>query len=89
MCRSFFDVLRASLGTGERLATACVSAVQVHYARQKDPNLASFAVAAIGAWPIALTASGDSLVKVASETIPAGPFYDRFFALVQRTLPPP
>jgi hypothetical protein len=31
-------------------------------------------------------ASDDSLVKVASETIPAGPFYDRFFALMQRYL---
>ncbi|MBO3717587.1 MAG: DUF2242 domain-containing protein, partial [Candidatus Accumulibacter sp.] len=30
----------------------------------------------------------DSLVKVASETIPAGPFYDRFFALIQRNLAP-
>ena len=34
-----------------------------------------------------LSASEDSLVKVASETIPAGAFYDRFFALMQRNLP--
>ena len=44
-------------------------------------------VAAIGSLSIPLTASGDSLVKVASETIPAGRFYDRFFALMQHNLP--
>ncbi|MBE2257220.1 MAG: DUF2242 domain-containing protein [Candidatus Accumulibacter sp.] len=89
MSRSFFDVFSASPGIGERLATACVSAVQDRYALQKDPNLAGFAVAAIGALSIPLAASGGSLVKVASETIPAGPFYDRFFAQRQRDLPLP
>ena len=48
--------------------------------------VASVGVAAIGSVSIPLTSSEDSLVKVASETIPAGPFYDRFFALMQRNL---
>jgi hypothetical protein len=43
-------------------------------------------LAAIGSLSIPFTASDDSMVKVASETIPAGPFYDRFFALMQRFL---
>ncbi|MBE2259959.1 MAG: DUF2242 domain-containing protein [Candidatus Accumulibacter sp.] len=84
-----FNVVCAPVGTGERLATAYVNAVQDRYALKKNPNSASFGVAAIGSLSIPLTASGDSLVKVASETIPAGPFYDRFFALVQRNLPLP
>ena len=33
-----------------------------------------------------LSSTDDSLVKVASETIPAGEFYDRFFTLMQRML---
>lgn len=84
-----FNVVCAPVGTGGKLATAYVSAVQDRYALKKNPNSASFGVAAIGSLSIPLTASGDSLVKVASETIPAGPFYDRFFALMQRNLPMP
>ena len=30
--------------------------------------------------------SSDSLVKIASETIPSGEFYDRFFALIEHQL---
>ena len=30
--------------------------------------------------------SSDSLVKIASETIPSGDFYDRFFALIEHQL---
>ena len=43
-------------------------------------------VGALGSLSLPLTASDDSMVKVASETIPAGQFYDRFFALIERYL---
>ena len=84
-----FNVVCASVGVGGQLATAYVNAVQDRYTLKKNPNSASFGVAAIGSLSIPLTASGDSLVKVASETIPAGRFYDRFFALMLRNLPGP
>lgn len=81
-----FHVVCASDGTDGKLATAYVNALQDRYALKKSPNSASVGLAAIGSVSIPLTASDDSLVKVASETIPAGPFYDRFFALMQRYL---
>lgn len=68
------------------VTTAYVSAVQDRYVLKKSPNSASVGVAALGSLSIPLTASDDSLVRVASETIPAGQFYDRFFALMLRNL---
>jgi len=65
-----------------------VNAIQDRYVLKKNPNSATVGVSAIGSVSIPLTPSEDSLVKVASETIPAGPFYDRFFVLMQRNLAP-
>ncbi len=81
-----FNVVCAPEGSGGKLATAYVNAIQDRYALKKNPNSATVGVSAIGSVSIPLTPSEDSLVKVASETIPAGPFYDRFFALMQRNL---
>jgi hypothetical protein len=53
---------------------------------KRNPNSASVGVNAIGSVSIPLGSSEDSLVKVGSETIPAGDFYDRFFALMDRFL---
>jgi len=69
---------------GERTATLFVSAQQDRYVLKKNPNAASIGVSALGSISVPLGATEDSLVKVASETIPAGSFYDRLFALVQR-----
>lgn len=79
-----FHVVCAAEGAGNKVATAYVNALQDRYALKKSNNSASLGVAAIGSVSIPLSSSEDSLVKVASETIPAGPFYDRFFALMQR-----
>jgi hypothetical protein len=79
-----FHVVCAPEGADGKVATAYVNALQDRYALKKSPNSASLGVSAIGSVSIPFTASDDSLVKVASETIPAGPFYDRFFALMQR-----
>ena len=84
-----FTVVCAPVGTAGRLATAYVSAIQDRYALKKSPNPASVGVAALGSLSIPLSSSEDSLVKVASETIPAGRFYDRFFALMQVNLAAP
>jgi hypothetical protein len=46
-------------------------------------------VSAIGSLSLPVSSSDDSLVKVASETIPAGAFYDRFFGLIERYLDAP
>mgnify|MGYP000849050972 FL=1 len=83
-----FNVVCTSEPGQDRLATVYVSAIEDRYTLKKNPNSASVGVAAIGSLSIPLGANEDSLVKVASETIPAGPFYDRFFALIQRNLAP-
>ncbi len=71
---------------GERLSTLFVSAQQDKYVLKKNPNAASIGVSAVGSISVPLGSTEDSLVKVASETVPAGVFYDRYFALVQRML---
>lgn len=71
---------------GPKTATLFVSAQQDHYALKKNHTAATVGVSALGTISMPLGSSNDSLVKVASETIPAGVFYDRFFALVQQML---
>jgi Uncharacterized protein conserved in bacteria (DUF2242) len=69
-----------------QVTTAYVIALQERYALRKTPNSASVGVNAIGSLSLPLGSSEDSLVKVSSETVPAGAFYDRFFALMERLL---
>jgi len=81
-----FNVVCAPEGKDGQIATAYVNAIQDRYALKKSANSASVGLSAIGSVSIPMGATDDSLVKVASETIPAGPFYDRFFGLMQRYL---
>jgi hypothetical protein len=81
-----FNVVCVGDGPKQQVATAYVSAQQDRYALKKSPNAASLGVSAIGSISVPLSSSQDSMVKVASETIAAGPFYDRFFTLMQRML---
>ena len=81
-----FHVVCVPDGPDGVLATAFVSAQQDRYALKKVPNNTSVGVGAFGSISVPLSSSEDSLVKVGSETIPAGPFYDRYFALMQRLL---
>ena len=69
-----------------RISMAFVSAIQEQYTLRRSTNSASVGVSAIGSVSIPVGAGGDSLVKVASMTIPGGEFYDRFFALMDRFL---
>ena len=81
-----FHVVCVPEGVDGVLATAYVSAQQDRYALKKTPNNTSVGVGMLGSISVPLSSSEDSLVKVGSETIPAGPFYDRYFALMQRLL---
>lgn len=81
-----FNVVCVGDGPGQQIATAYVSAQQDRYAVKKNPQAASLGVSALGSISVPLSSTQDSLVKVASETIPAGEFYDRFFTLMQRML---
>lgn len=80
-----FTVVCAVDGGG-RQTIAFVNALQDRYALKKSPNSASVGVSVIGSLSLPISSSEDSLVKVASETITSGPFYDRFFNLLQRYL---
>lgn len=77
-------VANANGGQLGKTTTIFVNALQDRYALKKVNNSASLGVGMLGSVSVPLTASDDSMVKVASETIPAGEFYDRFFALIER-----
>ena len=81
-----FNIVCVGEGPKQQVATAYVSAQQDRYAVKKSPQAASLGVSALGSISVPLSSTQDSLVKVASETIPAGEFYDRFFTLMQRML---
>lgn len=81
-----FNVVCIADGRNRQLSTAYVSAQQDRYAVKKSSNATSIGVSAIGSISVPLSSTQDSMVKVASETIPAGEFYDRYFALMQRLL---
>jgi hypothetical protein len=81
-----FTVVCVPEGSSDALATAYVSAQQDRYVLKKVPNNTSVGVGMFGSISLPLSSSEDSLVKVGSETIPAGQFYDRYFALMQRLL---
>jgi hypothetical protein len=80
-----FTVVCAAEGRG-RKSIAFVNALQDRYTLKKSPNSASVGVSVLGSLSLPISSSEDSLVKVASETITSGPFYDRFFNLLQRYL---
>ncbi|MGF6653135.1 hypothetical protein OKW34_003724 [Paraburkholderia youngii] len=67
-------------------STAYVNAVQDRYALKKSNTSASVGLSVFGSLSLPIGSSDDSMVKVASETIPAGVFYQRYFALVQHYL---
>ncbi|CAN5873067.1 hypothetical protein BH11PSE8_BH11PSE8_11530 [soil metagenome] len=81
-----FHVVCAPDGRRGKKTTAFVNALQDRYALKKSNNSASLGVGAFGSLSVPFTSSDDSLVKVASETITNEPFYERFFALMQRYL---
>jgi hypothetical protein len=83
-----FNVVCASDGSTNTSATMFANALQDRYALKKVNNSASLGVGVLGSVSMPIGSTDDSLVKVASETVAAPKFYDRFFALVENFLPP-
>jgi len=83
---SFTVVCAPANGPSGQVSTVYASAQQERFVVKKNANSTSLGVSAFGSISIPLSSSEDSLVKVASETIGSGDFYDRFFALVAQSL---
>jgi hypothetical protein len=69
---------------------AYVNAVQDGYTLKKSDTSASVGLSVLGSLSLPIRSNSDSMVKISSETVPAGKFYDRFFGLVGhylRTVP--
>jgi len=77
-----FRVVCTAQRKGGKPTLAFVSALQDRYGLKKGSSAASVGVGAIGSLSLPFSAGDDSLVKVASETVTAAGFYDRFFKLV-------
>jgi Uncharacterized protein conserved in bacteria (DUF2242) len=78
-----FHVVCTSDDPDSPTSTAYVSAVQDRYTLKKNSTSASVGLSVIGSLSLPIGSTDDSMVKIASETIPAGVFYDRFFNLVK------
>ncbi|RPH44512.1 MAG: DUF2242 domain-containing protein [Burkholderiales bacterium] len=81
-----FHVVCSPLARGQPTSVAFVSAVQDRYTVKKNPMSASVGVSPFGSISLPWASATDSLVKIGSETIPPGRFYDRFFDLVEQFL---
>jgi hypothetical protein len=81
-----FNIVCSPTAKGQPTSVAFVSAVQDRYTVKKTSSSASLGVGPIGSISLPFSSGNDSLVKVASETIPTGAFYNRFFDLVEQFL---
>jgi len=82
-----FNVVCADDGTAGHHATMFANALQDRYALKKTNNSASLGVGVLGSVSMPIGSSDDSMVKVASETVTAQKFYERFFTLVEQFMP--
>ncbi|RZL64103.1 MAG: DUF2242 domain-containing protein [Variovorax sp.] len=69
-----------------RSTVAFVSALQDRYGLKKANSSASVGVGAFGSLSVPFSSSDEAMVKIASETLTDGRFYDRFFSLLERFL---
>jgi hypothetical protein len=60
--------------------------VQNGFALKKSDTSASVGLSVLGSLSLPIRSNNDAMVKISSETIPSGTFYDRFFALVNHYL---
>jgi len=63
-----------------------VNAVQNGFALKKSDTSASVGLSVLGSVSLPIRSNSDAMVKISSETIPSGKFYDRFFGLVDHYL---
>ena len=82
-----FNVVCADDGKGTNHSTMFANALQDRYALKKVNNSASVGVGVLGSVSMPIGSTDDSMVKVASETVSAPKFYDRYFSLVDVFLP--
>ena len=82
-----FNVVCADDGKGTNHSTMFANAFQDRYALKKVNNSASLGVGVLGSVSMPIGSTDDSMVKVASETVSAPKFYERYFALVDVFLP--
>jgi len=81
-----FHVVCAEANADGTSSTAYVNAVQDRYSLKKTSTSASVGLSVLGSLSLPIGSGDDSMVKVASETIPAGVFYERYFNLVDHFL---
>ncbi|MBR7965908.1 DUF2242 domain-containing protein [Burkholderia cenocepacia] len=81
-----FHVVCADANADGSSSIAYVNAVQDRYTLKKSNTSASVGLSVFGSLSLPIGSSDDALVKTASETIPAGVFYERFFTLVEHFL---
>nr|WP_311530082.1 DUF2242 domain-containing protein [uncultured Ralstonia sp.] len=81
-----FHVVCAEANSEGTSSTAYVNAVQDRYTLKKTSTSASVGLSILGSVSLPIGSGDDSMVKVASETIPAGVFYERYFNLVDHFL---
>jgi len=84
-----FNVTCAPDSSDEQRSTMFANALQDRYSLKKSNTSASLGVGILGSVSMPIGSSDDSMVKVASETVTAAQFYDRYFALVESYLPKP
>lgn len=81
-----FHIVCADANADGTSSTAYVNAVQDRYSLKKTSTSASVGLSILGSVSLPIGSGDDSMVKVASETIPAGVFYERYFNLVDHFL---
>lgn len=81
-----FTVTCAPNSMGSNTATVFVNAVKDRYSLRKSSNSASLGIGVFGSFSLPVTSSDDAMVKVASETINAEKFYQRFFEAIDNHL---
>ncbi|MFZ6774790.1 DUF2242 domain-containing protein [Undibacterium sp. SXout7W] len=81
-----FNVVCVADSKGSNSTTVFANAVRDRYSLKKSNTSASIGVSALGSVSLPFGSTDDALVKVASETIPTGHFYEQFFDLLERYL---
>ncbi|MES2039027.1 MAG: DUF2242 domain-containing protein [Pseudomonadota bacterium] len=81
-----FNVVCVADSKGSNSTTVFANAVRDRYSLKKSNTSASIGVSALGSVSLPFGSTDDALVKVASETIPTGQFYEQFFELLDRYL---
>lgn len=73
-------------GDAANTSVVYANAVQNGYELKKSDTSASVGLSILGSLSLPIRSNNDAMVKVSSETIQSGTFYDRFFDLVSRYL---